>query len=102
MPHLRIGHLKTEDTVPTLQVQQPPQIQIDHDIRTTRSGKRYNKKFIIKNKNTPKPSTRGTKRILKQKDPTTVIHLIPAHSPSHTQIIKQEEITETQSTYQHT
>ena len=102
MPHLRIVHLKTEETGPILQAQQPPQIQIDQDIRTTRSGKRYNKKFINKNKNTPKPSTKKTTRTFKQEDSTTVIHLIPAHSPSHTQIIKQEENIQTQSTYQHT
>ena len=102
MPHLRIVHLKTEDIGPILQAQHPPQIQIDQDIRTTRSGKRYNKKLINKNKNTSKPSAKKTTRTFKQEDPTTVIHLIPAHSPSHTQIIKQEENIQTQSTYQHT
>ena len=90
MPHLRIVHMKIEDTGPTFQAQQPPQIQIEYNIRITRSGERYNKKVI--NKNTPKPSTKKTTRTFKQEDPTTVIHLIPAHSPSHTQIIKQEEI----------
>jgi len=101
MPHLRIVHLKTEDIGPTLQTQQPPQIQSDQDIRTTRSGKRYNKKFTNKNKNTLKPLAKKTKRTFKQEDTTTVIHLIPANSPPHTQIIKQEEDLQTQSTYQH-
>jgi len=102
MPHLRIVHLKTEDIGPTLQTQQPPQIQSDQDIRTTRSGKRYNKKFTNKNKNNLKPLAKKTKITFKQEDTTKVIHLIPANSPSHTQIIKQEEDFQTQSTYQHT
>ena len=48
MPHLRIVHLKIEDISPILQAQQPTQIQTDQDKRTTRSGKRYNKKFTNK------------------------------------------------------
>ena len=55
MPHLRIFHLKTEDIETIPHAQQPTQIQTVQDIRTTRSGKRYNKKFANKNKNTPNP-----------------------------------------------
>ena len=102
MPHLRIVHLKTEDIGTIPQAQQPTQIQTVQDIRTTRLGKRYNKKFANKNKNIPKPLAKNTTRTFKQENPTTVIHLIPANSPSHTQIIKQEEDIQTQSTYQHT
>jgi len=93
--------LKTEDIGTIPQAQQPTQIQTVQDIRTTRLGKRYNKKFANKNKNIPKPLAKNTTRTFKQENPTTVIHLIPANSPSHTQIIKLEEDIQTQSTYQH-
>ena len=102
MPHLRIVHLKIEDTGPISQAQQPLQTQIDSDIRITRSGKRYSKEVINNNQNTPKLSTKKTTRTYKQEDTITAIHLIPTHPPTHTQIIKQEENNQPQPTYPHT
>ena len=101
MPHLKIVHLKIEDTGPTFQAQRPPQILIDHDIRITRSGKRYSKEVIKNNQNTPKLSTKKTTRTYKQEDHITVIHLITTHPPTHTQIIKHGENNQPQSTYPH-